>query len=152
MKWRRFNVAEYRNQELLQEQSSRANGHDSELAAEVRSRLGQHGYVEHHTRVEPDVHGGKVILWGVADDRFARERAEQLSREVEGVVEVENRIAVQRESGGSSGPTLTIREPGAVTGGESKRPRDFAAASMPESVRMGRPTPNRSVAGYAVSR
>ena len=90
---------------------------DETLANEVRTRLGQHGYVEHHARVDPDVHEGKVVLWGVADDRFAKERAEQLSREVEGVVDVENRIAVQREGGVSSGPTLTIREPGTTPGG-----------------------------------
>jgi osmotically-inducible protein OsmY len=76
-----------------------------ELAEMVRTHIGMQG-------VQVEAFGGSVLLTGITGDRFQRERAESLAREIDGVSEVENRIRIQQQEAG--GPVLTMREPGSA--------------------------------------
>jgi osmotically-inducible protein OsmY len=63
--------------------------------------------------------GGSALLSGVVADRFQKERAEALAREVEGVTDVENHIHIQQSEAG--GPVLTTRKPGDADQPSSRR-------------------------------
>ena len=69
--------------------------------------------------VTAEAFGGHILLTGLVADRFQRERAESLAREVEGVTEVENRIHIQHSEAG--GPVLTTREFGESDEGTTQR-------------------------------
>ena len=83
---------------------------DDKLSSEICSRLEANQFVE-ASRVAVESRGGSVTLEGIVENRYARERAEQLAREVEGVTSVENRIRIQNQEGATGGPVLTVREP-----------------------------------------
>jgi hypothetical protein len=76
-----------------------------ELAETVSAHVAMEG-------VTAEAFGGAVLLAGVVADRYQKERAESLAREVEGVTDVENRIRVQKPEPGS--PVLTTRDPGSA--------------------------------------
>lgn len=92
---------------------------DERLAGEVRMRLEQHHMVD-ASRVNVQVVNGRAYLIGTAENRFVRERAETLAREVEGVSEVVNKISVQPPLE-EPGPILSTHEPGANHGGSTQR-------------------------------
>ena len=92
---------------------------DERIAAEIRSRLEQHEIVDAN-RIEVQVVNGEVILLGAADNRFTRQRAEELASESEGVTVVVNKIAVQPPTE-EPGPILTTHEPGANNSGSTQR-------------------------------
>lgn len=87
------------------------------LETEVRARLEQHPMVD-ASRIQVRVVGGQATLTGTADNRFVRERAETLAREVEGVSEVVNKISVQPPME-EPGPILSTH--GANHGGSTQR-------------------------------
>lgn len=96
---------------------------DERLAEQVRDRLAQHEMID-PSRIEVHVIGGEVRLIGTAENRYIRHRAEELAREIEGVTEVLNKIAVQPtddESSPVGGPTLSVHEPGANNSGSTQR-------------------------------
>lgn len=53
---------------------------------------------------------GRVVLEGIAETRFAKERAESIALEFAGEAEVENHVHVQPPEN-NAGPVLTIRDP-----------------------------------------
>ena len=96
---------------------------DEHLASQVRERLQGHELVD-DSRIEVSVVRGEVRLIGTAENRYARQRAEELAREVEGVASVLNKIAVQptdEESTEIGKPILSTHEPGANTTGSTQR-------------------------------
>jgi hypothetical protein len=92
---------------------------DERIASEVRSRLERHEMVD-ASRITVHVTNGEVMLMGAADNRFIRQRAEDLAREVEGVSGVMNKIGIQPPSE-EPGPILSTHEPGANRGGSTQR-------------------------------
>ncbi|HYP05236.1 MAG TPA: BON domain-containing protein [Bryobacteraceae bacterium] len=92
---------------------------DERLVSEIRSRLEQHPMVD-ASRVTVQVIGTQALLIGAADNRFIRERAETLAREVEGITEVVNKISVQPPTE-EPGPILSTHEPGANHRGSTQR-------------------------------
>jgi hypothetical protein len=92
---------------------------DERIASEVRSRLERHEMVD-ASRITVQVTNGEVMLIGAADNRFMRQRAEDLAREVAGVRDVVNKIGIQPPSE-EPGPILTTHEPGANRGGSPQR-------------------------------
>jgi hypothetical protein len=83
---------------------------DDRLSSEICNKLEANQFVE-ASRVAVQAHGGAVTLEGIVENRYARERAEQLAREVEGVTAVENRIRIQNQEDATGGPVLTVRDP-----------------------------------------
>jgi hypothetical protein len=92
---------------------------DERLAGEVRARLEQHQMVD-ASRITVQVVNGEALLLGTADNRFIRERAETLAREVEGVTGVVNKVSVQPPME-EPGPILSTHEPGANNSGSTQR-------------------------------
>ena len=92
---------------------------DESLAAQVRQRLEQHEMVD-ASRITVQVVNGSAFLIGAADNRFIRERAETLAREVEGIVHVTNKISIQPPIE-EPGPILSTNEPGARKTGSTQR-------------------------------
>jgi hypothetical protein len=92
---------------------------DERLAGEVRARLEQHHMVD-ASRITVQVVNGEAFLLGTADNRFIRERAETLAREVEGVTGVVNKVSVQPPTE-EPGPILSTHEPGANNSGSTQR-------------------------------
>jgi hypothetical protein len=92
---------------------------DERLAGEVRARLEQHHMVD-ASRITVQVVNGEALLLGTADNRFIRERAETLAREVEGVTGVVNKVSVQPPTE-EPGPILSTHEPGANNSGSTQR-------------------------------
>jgi hypothetical protein len=92
---------------------------DERLAGEVRARLEQHHMVD-ASRITVQVVNGEALLLGTADNRFIRERAETLAREVEGVTGVVNKVSVQPPME-EPGPILSTHEPGANNSGSTQR-------------------------------
>lgn len=96
---------------------------DERLASQVRERLQGHELVD-PSRIEVSVVHGEARLIGTAENRYARQRAEELAGEVEGVGSVLNNIAVQptdEESSEIGKPILSTHEPGANTTGSTQR-------------------------------
>jgi hypothetical protein len=87
-----------------------AGPEDERLASEICQRLEQNQFVE-ASRIAVQVSGGEVTLEGIVENRYARERAEQLARESEGVQSVDNRIRIQVQEDATGGPVLTVRDP-----------------------------------------
>jgi hypothetical protein len=83
---------------------------DAAIEHEVCHRLETNQFVEQR-RIHVSSHDGNVTLEGIVENRFARERAEQLAREVERVSDVENRIRVQIQDEAAGGPVLTVQAP-----------------------------------------
>jgi hypothetical protein len=83
---------------------------DQDIAREVCRRLEANQFVEQR-RIHVTCQDGAVTLEGIAANRFARERAEQLARDVESVRSVDNRIHVQVQEEGAGGPVLTTKDP-----------------------------------------
>ena len=92
---------------------------DERLMNEVRMRLEQHQMVD-ASRITVQVVNAEVFLVGTADNRFIKERAETLAREVEGVVNVVNKVSVQPPME-EPGPVLSTHEPGANNSGSTQR-------------------------------
>ena len=96
---------------------------DEGLASAVRERLQGHELID-PSRIEVSAHAGEVRLLGTAENRYARQRAEELAREVDGVNDVLNKIAVQptdEELSETGKPILSTHEPGANTTGSTQR-------------------------------
>ena len=83
---------------------------DQRLANQIRARLRENPLVD-ETRVDIQVFNAEVTLSGVADNRFIKQRAEELTSEVQGVTKILNEIGVQPHTG-EPGPVLTTQEPG----------------------------------------
>jgi osmotically-inducible protein OsmY len=92
---------------------------DESLAGEVRMRLEQNEMVD-ESRITVQVVNADVFLSGTAENRFIRERAETLAREVEGVSDVINKVSVQPPIE-EPGPILSTHEPGANNSGSTQR-------------------------------
>jgi hypothetical protein len=92
---------------------------DEALTSQVRERLQQHSMVD-ASRINVQVVNGTAYLLGTADNRYIRERAETLAREVEGVSDVDNKISIQPPAE-EPGPILTTHEPGANNSGSTQR-------------------------------
>ena len=92
---------------------------DEHMASEVRTRLEANEMVD-ASRITVQVTNGEVLLIGAADNRFIRQRAEDLAREVEGVTGVVNKIGIQPPTE-EPGPILSTHEPGANHGGSTQR-------------------------------
>jgi len=82
---------------------------DERLTSEICRKLEEHQFVE-ASRIAVDAAGGAVTLDGIVENRYARERAEQLAREIQGVQSVENRIRVQVQEDATGGPVLTVQD------------------------------------------
>lgn len=87
-----------------------------ESSPELAQVVGAHIGID---TVSAEAFGGSIVLSGIVADRFQREHAESLAREVDGVTEVENRIRIQHSEAG--GPVLTARDPEAAN--EPSTPR-----------------------------
>jgi hypothetical protein len=85
-------------------------GQDAAIERQVCQRLETNDFVEER-RIRVACHDGEVTLDGIAENRFARERAEQLAREVAEVVSVDNRIRVQVQEEATGGPVLSVQNP-----------------------------------------
>jgi hypothetical protein len=83
---------------------------DAQLAEQICRRLEQNQFVEERC-IHVVSHDCEVTLEGIVENRFARERAEQLAREVEGVETIENRIHIQKPEDAVGGPVLTVQDP-----------------------------------------
>jgi hypothetical protein len=83
---------------------------DAAIEKQVCALLEANRFVEER-RIAVASHNGDVTLEGVVENRFARERAEQLAREVEHVSSVDNRIRVQVREDATGGPVLTVQDP-----------------------------------------
>jgi hypothetical protein len=92
---------------------------DERIASEVRARLERHEMVD-ASRITVQVTNGDVMLIGAADNRFIRQRAEELARDVEGVNGVTNKIGIQPPAE-EPGPILSTHQPGANRGGSTQR-------------------------------
>ena len=92
---------------------------DEHLCREVRSRLEEHAMVD-ATRISVQVVNGEAFLLGTADNRFIRERAETLARDVEGITSVVNKVSIQPPTE-EPGPILSTHEPGANKSGSTQR-------------------------------
>jgi len=90
---------------------------DRRIEKAVQEKLNQNGFVD-ASRIHVSVHDGQVRLEGTAEHRYARGRAEDLAREVEGVSSVDNHIAVQPapDEDNSGQPVLTTHMPGIIDG------------------------------------
>jgi osmotically-inducible protein OsmY len=80
-----------------------------QLQEQIERKLAENTLVD-ECRVHVQVDGGRVRLEGIATTRYARTRAEDLAREVEGVTEVDNHIAIQPSTEAGE-PVLTLRDP-----------------------------------------
>ena len=81
-----------------------------QLQQEIERKFADNNLVD-ECRVHVEVTAeGKVRLEGIATTRYARSRAEDLAREVQGVTEVDNHIAIQ-PSDEAGQPVLTLRDP-----------------------------------------
>jgi hypothetical protein len=78
-------------------------------AAKIRDRFENDDLVDAAT-IQVHVHEGRVVLEGIAETRYAKERAENIALEFSGEAEVENRIRVQPHEE-NPGPVLTTRDP-----------------------------------------
>lgn len=107
--------AEQRSKPQIVEDGAR----DERIAIEVCARLEQHEMVD-ASRITVQVVNGEAFLSGTADNRFIRERAETLAREVEGITHVTNKISVQPPME-EPGPILSTHEPGANKSGSTQR-------------------------------
>jgi osmotically-inducible protein OsmY len=85
-------------------------GNDGQLADAIRARFEGHPGVD-QSRIHVAIRAGRVVLSGTAENRFDRERADLLAREVEGVQAVDNHLVIQ-SAAEAPGPTLTARRPG----------------------------------------
>ena len=92
---------------------------DERLRSEIQARLEQHQMVD-ATRINVQVVNGEAFLLGTADNRFIRERAETLAKEVEGVTSVVNKVSIQPPID-EPGPILSTHEPGANNSGSTQR-------------------------------
>jgi hypothetical protein len=84
--------------------------HDAAIEQQVCHRLEANRFVEQR-RIHVSSHDGAVTLEGIVENRFARERAEQLAREVEQVTAVDNRIRIQVQDEATGRPVLTVQDP-----------------------------------------
>ena len=66
---------------------------DARITAEVNAQLARDPALS-ALRIDVDADAGHVVLIGSAPSEPARERAEQLAREIDGVVAVDNRLIV----------------------------------------------------------
>ena len=92
------------------QQPAPAGPEDHGLASDICRKLEEHQFVE-ASRNTVDVRGSAVTLDGIVENRFARERAEQLTREFAGVESVDNRIRIQVQEDATGGPVLTVQDP-----------------------------------------
>jgi hyperosmotically inducible protein len=95
-------------------------GPDQGRTEDLISRIRSHDQTR-DARIEARVLNGEAVLTGIAPNRFARERAEQLAREVEGVTDVRNEIKIQKADEEEGGPILTTHMPGANNSGSTQR-------------------------------
>jgi hyperosmotically inducible periplasmic protein len=66
---------------------------DAMITTKVNAALAADGQLK-ATRIDVDTHDGRVVLTGLAPDANSRERASMLTRAVDGVVDVDNRLTV----------------------------------------------------------
>jgi hypothetical protein len=91
------------------------NEDDRQLREKIEDRLRDPGGLD-MTKIRVSVVHGAVRLEGISEHRFARTRAEQLTREMEGVSNVDNHISVQPTSANTGEPVLTTHMPGVKKG------------------------------------
>lgn len=92
---------------------------DQRLASEIRAHLAQSPMVQHE-RVQVNVVNAEVFLTGIVENRFARNRAEELCTDIEGVAKVVNKISIQPTSD-EVGPVLSTHAAGTHKGGSTQR-------------------------------
>src|SRR5690606_35649247 len=83
---------------------------DEEVRDQIQRRLSEHAQLA-DSRIEVSVQNGAVKLGGIAANRFAKRRAEELAQEVPGVASIRNEIHIQPEQQ-EAGPILTTHLPG----------------------------------------
>lgn len=93
---------------------------DAAIEQQVCRRLEANQFVEER-RIRVSSHDGEVTLEGIVENRYARERAEQLAREVEQVLSVENRIHIQVQEDATGGPLLTVQDSDPDNGPSTQR-------------------------------
>lgn len=91
-----------------------------QLASDICRKLEENQFVE-ASRITVDARGGRVTLDGIVENRFARERAEQLARDFSEVQSVENRIRIQVQEDATGGPVLTVQDPDSVKDPSTQR-------------------------------
>jgi osmotically-inducible protein OsmY len=96
-----------------------ASAEDAAIRTEILERLAEHFQV-HTDRIEVMVCHGEVKLGGIAVNRFAKRRAEELAHDVEGVRSVRNEIHIQPDDQ-EGGPILTTHLPGVDHGSSNSR-------------------------------
>jgi len=81
------------------------------IQQEIERKLAENALVDEcRVHLQTTGQSGQIRLEGIAQTRYARTRAEELAREVEGVTEVENHIAIQPTDQAGE-PVLTLRDP-----------------------------------------
>ena len=108
------------NAAVASQRKAAAGPEDQRLASEICRKLEENQFVE-ASRITVDSAGGAVTLEGIVENRYARERAEQLAREIEGVQSVENRIRVQVQEDATGGPVLTVQDSSPTDGPSTQR-------------------------------
>jgi osmotically-inducible protein OsmY len=71
-----------------------ANVTDATITTKINAALAADDQLK-ATKIDVDTSGGKVVLTGTAPDAGSRDRATTLSKAVDGVVEVDNRLTVK---------------------------------------------------------
>lgn len=99
-----------RDNAAVQRQQAPSEPENPRLASDICRKLEENQFVE-ASRITVDARGGAVTLDGIVENRFARERAEQLAREFADVQSVENRIRIQVQEDAVGGPVLTVQDP-----------------------------------------
>jgi osmotically-inducible protein OsmY len=70
---------------------------DDRIKEDVSDRLSDDSFID-ASEIDVSVQGGEVVLTGTVDDRNTKRRAEDIAESVSGVVNVENRIRVTKET------------------------------------------------------
>jgi hypothetical protein len=116
--YQKIGVGEFSgSQDYADMAGAQPDDNDRRLTDAVRSRLHSDAALK---RVDIRIVSKHARLTGVVGNRFERERAETLVREVEGVEAIHNDIRVQAGSE-EGGPILTTHEPGANKTGSTQR-------------------------------
>ena len=114
-------AARRREQDARREGTYRGRGpsgyvrSDERIREDINDRLTYHAFID-ASNVNVEVQDGDVTLTGTVDNRFAKRRAEDISENVSGVKNVENRLRVSQSTYGQTTTTAT----GTTTSSELK--------------------------------
>ena len=87
---------------------------DERIASQARAALERAEMID-ADRIHVQVINAEVILSGIADNRFVREKAEESASEAEGIEKILNKIVIQPPPE-EPGPILSTHEPGTRDG------------------------------------